>query len=240
MKKIFLFSITLLILILNSCNKNDDNPTQQIPTSDKGLIAYYPFNGNAEDESGNHFNGTVVGASLTSDRFGNYNKAYYFNGINNWIQANNYPQLNSNFSCCVWIKIDKTNITDRGYNFGCYGKEGSGVATWDFGYNPVKQWFAVFNRPANAWAPGSSVNDDWHFVTIIFSSTKKSLYLDGKFVNSKDISTPINIMSNNDFRIGAHINDGSQQFRGSIDDVRIFSRVLTETEIQQFFHEGGW
>ena len=45
-----------------------------------GLVAYYPFNGNANDESGNGNNGTVNGATLTTDRFGNTNKAYSFNG----------------------------------------------------------------------------------------------------------------------------------------------------------------
>lgn len=50
----------------------------QIPTS--GLVAYYPFNGNANDLSGNSYNGTVDGATLTLDRFGNANNAYYFDG----------------------------------------------------------------------------------------------------------------------------------------------------------------
>ena len=44
-----------------------------------GLVAYYPFNGNANDESGNGYNGTVYGATLTYDRFGNPNSAYSFN-----------------------------------------------------------------------------------------------------------------------------------------------------------------
>jgi len=47
-----------------------------------GLVAYYPFNGNANDESGNGNNGTVNGATLTSDRFGNANSAYSFDGVN--------------------------------------------------------------------------------------------------------------------------------------------------------------
>jgi hypothetical protein len=45
-----------------------------------GLVAHYPFNGNANDESGNGNNGTVNGATLTTDRFGNMNKAYSFDG----------------------------------------------------------------------------------------------------------------------------------------------------------------
>ena len=47
---------------------------------DSGCVANYPFNGNAEDISGNGNNGTVYGATLTTDRFGNPNSAYNFNG----------------------------------------------------------------------------------------------------------------------------------------------------------------
>ena len=43
-----------------------------------GLVAYYPFNGNANDESGNVANGSVTGATLTTDRFGVSNRAYLF------------------------------------------------------------------------------------------------------------------------------------------------------------------
>ena len=50
---------------------------------DSGLVAYYPFNGNANDESVNGNNGTVNGATLTTDRFGNANKPYSFDGVKN-------------------------------------------------------------------------------------------------------------------------------------------------------------
>ncbi|MBI4688657.1 MAG: hypothetical protein HY754_00055 [Nitrospirae bacterium] len=51
-----------------------------------GLVAYYPFNRNANDESGNGYNGTVSGATLTSDRNGNANSAYRFDGVNDYIK----------------------------------------------------------------------------------------------------------------------------------------------------------
>jgi len=50
---------------------------------DSGLVAHYPFNGNANDESGNANHGTVNGATHTTDRFGNANKAYCFDGVSN-------------------------------------------------------------------------------------------------------------------------------------------------------------
>lgn len=56
-----------------------------VPTN--GLVGYWPFNGNANDESGNGNNGTVNGATLTSDRFGSTNAAYSFNGVSNYIEC---------------------------------------------------------------------------------------------------------------------------------------------------------
>jgi len=71
---------TLIILLTLSLS---ELAHAQIPTS--GLVAYWPFNGNANDESGNKNDGIVYGASLTSDRFGNMNSAYNFDGINDYI-----------------------------------------------------------------------------------------------------------------------------------------------------------
>ncbi|MGD0712159.1 MAG: hypothetical protein ABR968_13380, partial [Bacteroidales bacterium] len=67
-KLFFIFVVAILGLSVNA----------QIPST--GLVAFYPFKGNADDTSGNGHNGTVHGATLTTDRFGNPNNAYYFNG----------------------------------------------------------------------------------------------------------------------------------------------------------------
>jgi len=83
-----------------------------------GLVAYYPFNGNANDESGNGHNGTVHGATLATDRLSHTNGAYYFDNVNDWIdlgpEANLFP--NSTFSVVIWIKAPtiKTNFTNVG------------------------------------------------------------------------------------------------------------------------------
>lgn len=204
------------------------------------LILYYPFNGNANDESGNNYHGIVNGAVLSNDRFGRANSAFYFSGSNTWIQTNNLPQISTNFTYCAWIKIDNNNLADRNYNFGCYGKENSGVASWDFAYHPIKSSFEIFNRPADGWARTYSLDYNWHFVVITFGNNSKNLFVDGIFIDSKNTSLPIPILTSNNFRIGAHINDGSQQFRGYIDDIRIYNKILTNNEILELYYEGGY
>ena len=63
--------LILLIFLIHSCKKDDSSV---FPT--EGLVAYYPFNGNANDESGNNLNGIVYGATLTTNRKGVPNSAY--------------------------------------------------------------------------------------------------------------------------------------------------------------------
>ena len=86
------------------CVKDDSIPT----TLNDCLVAYFPFNGNANDESGNSNNGIVNGATLTTDRFGNTNSAYSFDGIGNNISVPNSTSFNFQatniFTLSYWIK----------------------------------------------------------------------------------------------------------------------------------------
>ncbi len=74
-----------------------------------GLVAYYPFNGNADDESGNGNHGTVNGATLTEDRFLNPNSAYSFSGVNDFINCGNDDTFNlrNALTIAAWMKPAK-------------------------------------------------------------------------------------------------------------------------------------
>jgi hypothetical protein len=77
----------------------------------QGLVAYYPFNGNAYDESGNGHNGIVNGASLIEDRFNQQNQAFYFAGNNSNIAIPHDPDFNfypfsNSISISVWVRPD--------------------------------------------------------------------------------------------------------------------------------------
>ncbi|MBF0111389.1 MAG: hypothetical protein HQK74_01480, partial [Desulfamplus sp.] len=70
-----------------------------------GLVAYYPFNGNANDESGKGHHGTVTGATLTADRNGKANSAYSFDGVDDVIKTSSVNwDLSSKATVCAWIK----------------------------------------------------------------------------------------------------------------------------------------
>src|SRR5213593_1909039 len=73
-----------------------------------GLVAYYPFNGNANDESGNGNNGSVLGASLAPDRRGNPDSAYYFAGDGSHIRLADKPWLHISdaITLTAWLRFE--------------------------------------------------------------------------------------------------------------------------------------
>ena len=84
------------------------NDTGSTPLN-HGLVAWYPFDGNASDMSGNENHGSVYGASLSTDRHGQANMAYSFDGVDDWIEVSHNEQINfdssSKLSLNLWIKI---------------------------------------------------------------------------------------------------------------------------------------
>ena len=199
-----------------------------------GLIAYYPFNGNANDESGQGKDGDVFGgASLTTDRFGNANSAYLFNGTSSYININ-LPTINtaidSNVTMSFWIKWD-------GKNDGL-----------PFGFESYDLWFSSgyfgFNTDqSDLWGTGSKkLANHWSFVTAIFNNgdiTKSSLYIDGvKSKLTQKLGSPITKFVSTNARIGYYFGGCSFcYFGGSIDDVRIYNRALTGAEIVALYDQ---
>ena len=77
--------------------------------SDNSLIAYYPFNGNTNDESGNNNHGTLKGnTTLSEDRNGNTNEALYFDGSNSWVELTDF-NLGQNLSIAFWVNPHTTS-----------------------------------------------------------------------------------------------------------------------------------
>jgi hypothetical protein len=103
MKKKFIYELFVMILIIItlSCKKEREENTDLT----NGLVAYYAFNSNANDVSGNSHNGLVHGATLTTDKDGNDNSAYAFDGIDDYIEITNHEDISGfeEFTLCAWI-----------------------------------------------------------------------------------------------------------------------------------------
>jgi len=235
MKKLVLLSFSFLV-IFSGCKKDDSNPTPppspSIPTV--GLVSYYPFNGNANDESGNGRNGTVNGAILTSDRFGSINKAYYFDGISNYIECNDAISFNS-FSIAVWVNTSPNNSTRKEIiNGGDY-------FVTDKGYHIYKEnnvaRFDLSNHPSTV---SSSIigNGNWTFLVCICDGGFLKLYINGNLESTSSGTASISPLK---LLIGCDQPKNKSSFWiGKIDDIRIYNRALNTTEIQQLYHENGW
>ena len=212
-------------------NEGGWNPLNQ------GLLAYYPFNGNANDESGNGNNGTVNGATLTTDRFVNANKAYNFDGVNDKI----YTNINSGFvnkiTLCTWVKAG-INSSWGGILVNREPQCGS-LTGLNYQMNGQNNSFSVaHNSQSNINDANINVADNnWHFIVGVYDGTKSTIYIDN-VVNTTSIFTIDTIELNGNFIIGFDTCSGygeSRLFSGKIDDIRIYNRALTPSEISQLY-----
>jgi hypothetical protein len=213
----------------------------------QGLVAFYPFNGNANDLSGNGNNGVVNSASLTTDRFGNSNYAYNFNGTSSYIRVNNTTSLNSgSVSISGWFNTSTQPTNEADSVKGIISKWWQLNSTCNGNYNAysVNLTKPVGKYPALGAATDFYAGDvfyssqqiersKWYHFTFTHSSTAGGkLYINGQLVNS-NTKTGVICNSTNPIYIGAEVTNGTlwRFFNGKIDDIRIYNRVLTQTEI---------
>lgn len=204
----------------------------------QNLVAYYPFNGNANDESGNGNNGIVNGATLTADRFGNAGKAYHFTNPN-YIEVLNSNLFGDEFTVSYWFKI--------GYYFGQRGVM-SNVAIPNGGFQQVFDGTAFSYILGYSFVGGYSPNyfyanytmqepvGQWHHVAVTYKklgtySSESKLYINGVLKRTDAHSMPITFTPNATFYIGQ--NHGGLNFEGDLDDIKIYNRILSPNEIAQ-------
>ncbi|MDO9390832.1 MAG: LamG domain-containing protein [bacterium] len=207
-----------------------------------GLVASYPFTGNANDASGNGHNGVVVGATLTSDRFGNTNSAYLFNGTSNIITlcpANQLSLYDQDFTVSAWFNGSSFVNRDATILGNDYGTVNSQLA-FMIRYNKPLMDF-VYN-----WTYGKSSiqTNTWYHIVFRY---KKSSGEQGIFINGLQDTLSLGhsaFVGTDTVRIGRW-NRGSSSvgptyFMGTLDDIQIYNRALTDIEIQTLYHENGW
>jgi hypothetical protein len=228
--------LTILIAILITTMSFAQVPNY-VPTN--GLVGWWPFNGNAYDESGNGNNGIVNGASLTTDRFGNVNKAYNFNGNNTFVEvpSNSNLQLTNNYSINGWFQANfffNSGTSDRSI---ISKVQSSG---WYDGYevmvggttNAISH---VGNVGGNNFVLGSTgyLINTWYMFTVTYNGNTMNLFMNGELVITQPTSGNLQTGSL-PLRFG--MRDGSiQYFDGKIDDIGIWNRALTACEIQNLY-----
>nr|WP_314494385.1 LamG-like jellyroll fold domain-containing protein [uncultured Chryseobacterium sp.] len=226
MKRIFLLSSLLFSLCANAQTPN------YVPAS--GLVAWWSFTGNANDSSGNSNNLTVNGATLTADRNGAANSAYAFNGSTGHLTKSslsyNFAQSGT-YSISFWMK--KTGNTEGVAMMS--GSNTSGNFIWLLQCDTTKTIFGT-NKQGESWTWANGPNYSttaWEHFTAVYNAQTMQLYKNGvltattanTYTNSTSAAMP--------FYIGRAIGGGN--IAASIDDVGIWSRVLTTAEINQLY-----
>lgn len=197
-----------------------------------GLVACYPFNGNANDSSGFRNHGLIVGATLTTDRFGNPRSAYRFTGDGStYILIPNSPSLDitRNVTMTAWV------LTGGG---GTYSPRIISKYNYELGMDDTSPYPRVFGdlKPGAAvYSPNVPLNTNrWMFLACTYDGQTVSVFTNG--VQASQLArTGSMTVSSRPLVIGANLDDGSDYFNGAIDDVRIYNRALSTNEVAQLF-----
>jgi hypothetical protein len=223
-------------------------PTSQ-PTSfisgtlREGLVAYYPFDGNARDATGNGNNGEVHSASLTGDRFSRSNRAYSFDGSSSYIIINNGLSFDfsNSFSVSCWINPSASQLS-----------AGPSIINKSHGFNGDSSWliyrhgssatsfsFEYFQLTTSRWCLSLGATDlvanQWNHYAITKENTKLSSYLNGNLISTAfGADSAIKTNGNAPLLIGVGYNQ-VQYFKGLLDDILIYNRTLTAQEVLSLY-----
>lgn len=245
MKKKKLLSIALTSLLITSAGIAQNLPSY-VPTN--GLVGWWSFNGNAHDESGNGNNGIVNGAVLTTDRFGNFDNAYNFNGTSDFI---NLGTLNFNsFSITGWYQIAETapegswpycnsNYTIVSNNHQALGADEGVEISHD---HNQRLTFLVGDGTSYEIGHIPTTIGIWKFFAFTYDSFSNSgtLYDEDltNIVSSFDFNfSNMNLETNVGARPGCYNSFSHGNFlKGNIDDIGIWDRALSAQELGTLFN----
>lgn len=209
-----------------------------------GAVACYPFSGNANDSSGYGRHGVVVGATLTADRFGHPNSAYYFGDsttASQYIQLPAYSTImdsSEEFSISLWCKYGGAN---RGPNpISLYPDNSSDRLAIAVPYHPDLSPADIYWDYGNI--SGGRLNTTvvadqlWHHYVCIKSAASNvmEIYKDNVKIASKSGYDNLS-NKNRNFRVGGALDVG--WFVGAIDDIRIFDKRLSQAEVTKLFND---
>ncbi len=230
------------------------------PEGEDGLVAYYPFNGNANDESGNSHHGVPVGAVLTEDRFGHPDRAYEiagntgFNGSGIYVDIPNTIHQQTSATISVWAKI-YNNCSGHGGAVISFGRDNSGL---------YPGWVAIVCGEAyheelaflitrtgeddeQRLMTGIETSDllgEYHHFAMTYDGVAGQLngYLDSELVGTMQVGPGELSATGENAGVGVHWywDDPiiATRLNGIFDDVRVYDRALTGGEISDLYGAG--
>jgi hypothetical protein len=210
----------------------------------EGLVAYYPFNGNANDESVNGRDGVVSGATLTEDHLGKINSAYQFDGIDDYMR---FPQAIPDMTeMTLWMWLNIPSGQNGLYNI-FVDADGESIAGVKFTYAGdyhvyIESWKSGRRLKPNVYV-GEKMTDRWVNIAWVMTGDFSDVYVDGIKKARVDIGGS-NVGGHKMFLGRQWLSNGpfGYAMKGKIADVRIYNRELSGTEIRALYvasHDSG-
>jgi hypothetical protein len=199
-----------------------------------GLVAFYPFNGNANDASGNGNNGTASNVAFVADRFGAASSAGSFNGTSSSLVTLNTTSLNLTppFTVSAWVRFSSVVsgriLSTAGYELNI----NSGLAAIDM--------TSASGAGTNTTSKQQLANGVWHHVVGVWTSDGGVLFTNG--VVASTYATGLTISYSRGFvpKIGRNSGSTADSFPGLIDDLRVYHTAFSAADVAQLFqYESG-
>lgn len=204
------------------------------------LIAYYPFDGNTNDYSGNGNNGIANGGGFSTDKAGNVSKSYVFAGISDYIQIANSVSLKSpvnniSMSCMVNVREFTTGIDNIDYSALICKSNSNSDAQYRLALR--RDGLSVINngKLGNIASGPALITNQWYHITAVISNDTLKYYLNGQYVGKTYLPFSFTLNDNNPLYIGKDDPGGIEYFNGKLDEIRIYSRALTASDISRIY-----
>ncbi len=201
-------------------------------------IASYSFSGNTLDNSGNGHDGTLHGATYTTDRFGTENSALSFDGVDDYVDLPNLG-LSGAVSVSGWFSFSGDIWP---HHIALLGQATSYQERWQLGVSNQEVFW--YDRRGSDNSPykieRETESNVWHNLVAVVSAdsdspTKVGLYMDGNYLGS--VSSRGFQDMGNDYQIGSFFTEWGWEYSlGMIDDINIYDHALTNEEIQDLYH----
>jgi hypothetical protein len=199
-----------------------------------GLQCYYPFNGNGNDAGSLNNHLTNNGAMLTTDRFGNTDAAYNFNGSTQYL-IRNTPSFtfnpSSTFTVSLWHNRNTSSVVGIPI---MHGSNAAGNFIWIFQTDASNMQFGTNKQQAAwIWAQSTSTTNAWTHIVLVYNAGAMTLYKDNVAVATATFTHTGVTSTTLPLYIGKGI--GGSYFNGKIDDIGIWNRCLSACEINDLY-----
>lgn len=214
-----------------------------LDSSTLDLIAYYPFDGNTNDYSGNTNTGSSFGGEYTQDRFGKASKAYSFNGNSQYIEVANSNSLelpSRQISFATWVKVNGFTKGIDNLDYAVLICKSNSLTNAQYRLALTKNGISVINNGKLGSVSGSQnfALNTWYHVAGVIEDSLITYYLNGELIGSDVAPIAYGYSKNNKLYIGKDEPGGVEYFDGALDETKIYARRLLAYEIQKMYKAG--